>query len=106
VHASSIVLQDASLLDFDFFGKTVIVAWLLMTTTKDQSTHSEYLILIFFFSWNICMLYDSSCHNANKDGYQNIDSPCVQIDCNVGILYSDTQLEHVKLRLLEGIQHL
>jgi hypothetical protein len=48
---------------------------------------------------------DSSCHNVDKDGDQNIDSPCDQLDCNVGISHSDVELEQVKLNLLEGIQH-
>jgi hypothetical protein len=48
---------------------------------------------------------DSSCHNVDKDGDQNIDSPCDQLDCNVGISHVDVELEHGKLNLLEGIQH-
>ena len=44
-------------------------------------------------------------HNAGKDGDQNIDSPCDQLDYNVGTYHSDVELEQVKLKLLEGIQH-
>jgi len=77
-----------------------------MTTTKDRSTHSESLILQFHFSWNICLMDDSSCHNVDKDGDQNTDSPCDQLDCNVGISHSNVELKKVKLTLLvEGIQH-
>jgi hypothetical protein len=48
---------------------------------------------------------DSSFHNVDKDGDQNTNSPCDQLDCNVGILHSNAQFEQVKSKLLEGIQH-
>jgi hypothetical protein len=56
-------------------------------------------------------MHGLTCHNAGKDGDQNIDSPCDQLDYNVGTLHYDVELEQgklklqVKLKLLEGIQH-
>jgi hypothetical protein len=86
------VLQDWSLLEIQFYGKTYIVNWLLMTTSKDQSTHNESSILQVSLVLNICLKNGYSCHNADKDGDQNIDSPCDQLDCNVGIYHFDAQL--------------
>jgi hypothetical protein len=54
---------------------------------------------------NICLKNGYDFHNVGKDGDQNIDSTCDQLDCNVGILHYDAEIEHVKLKLLEGIQH-
>jgi hypothetical protein len=106
VHESEdLLLQDVSLLEIEFFSKTEIIAWLLMTIAKDRSTHSESLILQVCFFWSIYLMNDSSCHNVDKDGDQNIDLPYDQLDCNVGISHSDAELEQVKLKLLEGIQH-
>jgi hypothetical protein len=98
------LLQNSSLLEIEFFGNTIIIIWLLMTTAKDQSTHHKYLILQFHFSWNICLMDDSSCHNVDKDGDQNTDLLYEQLNCNVGISHSNVELKHVKLRLLEGIR--
>jgi hypothetical protein len=50
------MLQDMSLLEIEFFGKTEIIAWLLMTIAKDQATHSVLLILQDFF--NVEHLFD------------------------------------------------
>ena len=50
-------------------------------------------------------MHDFSCHNSNKDGDQNTDSPCDQLDYNVGMSHYDVELEQVKVNLLEGIQH-
>jgi hypothetical protein len=76
-----------------------------MTTSKDQSTHSESSILQVSSVLNICLKNGYSYHNAGKDGDQNIDSPCDQLDYNVGMYHFDFELEQVKLKLLEGIQH-
>jgi hypothetical protein len=76
-----------------------------MATAKDQSTHSESSILQVFSSWNIYLMHAYSFHNYDKDRDHNIDFPCDQIDCNVGILHSNVELEQVKLKLLEGILH-
>jgi hypothetical protein len=76
-----------------------------MTIAKDQSTHSESSILQVSSVLNICLKNGYACHNAGKDGDQNIDSPCDQLDCNVGTYHSDVELEQVKLNFLEGIQH-
>ena len=95
------MLQDWSLLKIEFFGKTYIVAWLLMTIAKDQSTHSESLVLQVWSSWNIYLMHDLTCHNSDKDGDQNTDSPCDQLDYNVGTYHYDIQ--HLKLNFLEGI---
>jgi hypothetical protein len=76
-----------------------------MTTAKDRSTHSESSILQLCSSWNIYLMHDYSCHNSDKDGDQNIDSPCDQLDCNVGTYHYDIEFEQVKLKLLEGILH-
>jgi hypothetical protein len=54
---------------------------------------------------NICLKNDYACHNASKDGDQNTDSPCDQLDYNVGMSHYDVELEQVKVNLLEGIQH-
>jgi hypothetical protein len=54
---------------------------------------------------NICLKNGYALHNVGKDGAQNIDSPCDQLDCNAGTLHSDAELEQVKVNLLEGIQH-
>jgi hypothetical protein len=43
--------------------------------------------------------------NAGKDGDQNIDSPCDQLDYNVGMSHYDVELEKVNLNILEGIHH-
>jgi hypothetical protein len=50
-------------------------------------------------------MHDSPCHNTNKDGHQNTNSPCDQIGYNVSTLHAHIELEHVKLKLLKGIQH-
>jgi hypothetical protein len=76
-----------------------------MTTTKDRSTYSESLIFPSCFYWNIYLRDDSSFHNVYKDGYHNTDSPCDQLDCDVGTYHSNAQLEQVKSNILEGIQH-
>jgi hypothetical protein len=76
-----------------------------MNIAKDQSTHSEYSILQLSSVLNICLKNGYDCHNDGKDGDQNIDSPCDQLDYNVGISHSDAKLEEVKLKILEGIQH-
>jgi hypothetical protein len=99
------VLQDWSLLEIEFYNKTYISTWLLMTTAKDQSTHSESSILQVSSVLNIFLKNGYACHNDGKDGDQNIDSPCDQIDCIVDTYHSVVQLEQVKLNLLEGIQH-
>ena len=99
------VLQDWSLLEIEFYGKTYIITWLLMTTTKDQSTHSESSILQVSSALNIYLKNGYACHNDGKDGYQKTDSPCDQINCNVGTSHFDAELEHVKVNILEGIQH-
>jgi hypothetical protein len=87
------VLQDWFLVEIEFYGKNYIIARLLMTTAKDQSTHSESSILQLSSVLNICLKNGYACHNAGKDGDQNTDSPCDQLDCNVGILHSDVELE-------------
>jgi hypothetical protein len=99
------VLQDWSLLEIEFFGKTYIISWLLMTISKDQSTHSESSILQVSSMLKISMNNGHDYHDAGKDGYQNTDSPCDQLGYNVGTYHYDSQLEQVKLKLLEGIQH-
>jgi hypothetical protein len=99
------VLQDWSLLEIEFYGKTYTVTWLLMTTTKDQSTHSESSIFQVSSTLNIFLKNGYACHNDGKDGDQNTDSPCDQLDYNVGTYHSDAELEQVKVNLLEGIQH-
>jgi hypothetical protein len=76
-----------------------------MTISKDQSTHSESSILQVSSVLNIYLKNGYACHNAGKDGYQNTDSPCDQLDYNVGTYHSNVELEQVKLNLLEGIQH-
>ena len=76
-----------------------------MTTAKDQSTHSEFSILQVSSVLNIYLKNGYSCHNASKDGDQNTDSPCDQLYYSVGTYHSDAELEQVKLKLLEGIQH-
>jgi hypothetical protein len=62
-----------SLLEIEFFGKTEIIAWLLMTIAKDQATHSVLLILQISSMSNIYSMNDLTCHNSDKDGDQNID---------------------------------
>jgi hypothetical protein len=54
---------------------------------------------------NICLKNGYDCHNDGKDGDQNTDSPCDQLDCNVGTSHSNAELEQVEVNLLEGIQH-
>ena len=76
-----------------------------MTISKDQSTHSESSILQVSSTLNICLKNGYSYHNPSKDGDQNIDSPCDQLDYNVGTYHSNDELEQVKVNLLEGIQH-
>jgi hypothetical protein len=76
-----------------------------MTISKDQSTHSESSILQVSLVLNIYLKNGYVCHNAGKDGDQNTDSPCDQLDYNVGTYHSNSKLEQVKLKLLEGIQH-
>jgi hypothetical protein len=76
-----------------------------MTTAKDQSTHSESSILQVSLVLNICLKNGYACHNAGKDEDQNTDSPCNQLDYNVGTSHVDAEIEQVKLKLLEGIQH-
>jgi hypothetical protein len=76
-----------------------------MTTAKDQSTHSEFSILHVSLVLNICLKNGYACHNAGKDGDQNIDSPWDQLDYNVDTYHSDVELEKMKLKLLEGIEH-
>jgi hypothetical protein len=44
-------------------------------------------------------------HVVLKDGDKKNDLPYDQLDCNVGISHSNAKLEHMKLKLLEGIQH-
>jgi hypothetical protein len=99
------VIQDWSLVEIEFFNKTYIIAWLLMTTAKDQSTHSEFSILQVSSVMNICLKNGYACHNVGKDGDQNTDSPCDQLYYNVDTYHSDVELEQVKVNLLEGIQH-
>ena len=79
------MLQDWSLLEIEFFGKTYIIAWLLMTISKDQSTHSESSILQVSSVLNICLKNGYAFHNVGKDGDQNTDSPCDQFNDNLGI---------------------
>jgi hypothetical protein len=93
-----------SLLEIEFFGKTYIIAWLLMTTAKDQSSYSESSILQVSSVLNICLKNGYACHNVGKDGDQKIDCPCAQIDYNFGTSHSDVELEQVKPNLLKGIQ--
>jgi hypothetical protein len=62
------VLQDWSLLETEFYNKTYIIAWLLMTIAKDQSTHSESSILQVSSALNICLKNSYACDNAGKDG--------------------------------------
>jgi hypothetical protein len=76
----------------------------MMTISKDRSTHSESSILQICSSWNIYLMHDLTYHNSDKDGDQNTESPCDQLDCNVGTYHSNVELEQVKLKLLEGIQ--
>ena len=76
-----------------------------MNIAKDQSTHSEFSILQVSSVLNICLKNGYAYHNAGKDGDQNTDSPCDQLDYNVGTYHSDAKLEQVKLKLPEGIQH-
>jgi len=97
------VLQDWSLLKIEFFSKTYIATWLLMTIAKDQSTHSEFSILHVSSVLNIYLKNGYACHNAGKDGDQNTTSPCDQLDYNVCTYHSDSKLEQVKLKLREGI---
>jgi hypothetical protein len=78
------VLQDWSLLEIEFFGNTYITTWLLMTISKYQSTHIESSVLQVSSVLNICLKNGYAFHNVGKDGYQNTDSPCDQVDCNVG----------------------
>ena len=73
-----------------------------MTIAKNWSTHSESLVLQVSFVLNIYMKNDYASRNADKDGDQNTDSPCVQFGDNVGI---DAELEQLKMNLLEGIQN-
>lgn len=68
----------------EFYGKTDIMAWLLMTITKDWSTHSESLVLQVSSMWSISLMNDYACHNANKDRDQNTDNTYDQRDNNVG----------------------
>jgi hypothetical protein len=98
-------LQYWSLLEIEFYGKTYIIAWLSMTTSKDRSTHSEYSILYVSSMLNIYLKNGYAFHNVGKDGEQNIDSLYDQLDYNVGTAHYDVKLEQVKLKLLEGIQH-
>ena len=76
-----------------------------MTTSKDQSTHNESSNLQVSSVLNTYLKNGYSCHNAGKDGDQNTDSPCDQVDYNVGTYHSDIELEQVKLKIIEGIQH-
>jgi hypothetical protein len=64
-----------------------------MTTTKDRSTHSESSILQVSLVLNIYLKNGYAFHNAGKDGDQNINSPCDQLDWNVGTYYSDVELK-------------
>jgi hypothetical protein len=64
-----------------------------MTTAKDQSTHSESSFLQVSLVLNICLNNGYACHNAGKDGDQNIDSSCDQLDYNVGTSHVDVELE-------------
>jgi hypothetical protein len=98
------VLQDWSLLKIQFYGKTYIIAWLLMTISEDQSTHSESSVLQVSSMLNICLKNGYDCHNAGKDGDEKTDSPCDQHDYNVFTYHSDVELGQVKLNFLEGIQ--
>jgi hypothetical protein len=99
------VIQYWSLLKIEFYDKTYIIAWLLMTIAKDQSTHSESSILQVSLAFSICLKNGYAYHNDGKDGDQNIDSPCDQLNYNVDTYHFDVELEQVKLKLLEGIQH-
>jgi hypothetical protein len=99
------VLQDWSLLDIEFFDKTYIITWLLMTTAKDQSTHSESSIFQVSSVLNIFLKNGYARHNDGKDGDHNTDSTHDQLNCNVGTYHSDVELEQVKLRFRERIQH-
>ena len=83
------MLQYWSLLEIVFYGKTYIIAWLFLTTTKDHSTHSESSILQVSSVLNICLKNGYDCQNTGKDGDQNIDSPCDQLNCNVGTYHSN-----------------
>ena len=74
-----------------------------MTTAKDQSTHSEFSILQVSSVLKIYLKNGYSYHNAGKDGDQNTDSSCDQLDYNVDTYHSHAKLEQVKLKLLEGI---
>jgi hypothetical protein len=76
-----------------------------MTIAKDRSTHCESSIMQVCFYLIIYLIDDSSCHNVDKDGDKKNDLPYDQLDCNVGISHSNAKLEHMKLKLLEGIQH-
>jgi hypothetical protein len=87
VHENYVLFQDAYLHEIELFGKTEIITWLLMTIANDRSTHSESL------SWNIYLMDDSCCHNVDKDGDHNNESPCDQLDCNFGILHSNARLK-------------
>ena len=55
-----------------------------MTIAKDQSTHSESWIYQVSSVLNICLKNGYACHNAGKDVDKKIDSPCDQLDYNVG----------------------
>ena len=94
-----------SLFEIEFFSNIDTIFFLLMTIAKDRSTHSESLILQLFFAWVIFLLHYSSCHNGGKDGDHNIDPPYDQLFCNVGISYSNVELEQVKPKLIEGTLH-
>ena len=48
-------------------------------------------------------MHDLTCHNSDKDGDQNNDPPCDQLDYNVDTYHSD--LRHLILIFLEEIQH-
>jgi hypothetical protein len=54
---------------------------------------------------NICLKNGYAFHNSSKDGDQNTDSPCDQLDYNVDTYHYYVELEQVKVNILEGIQH-
>ena len=64
-----------------------------MIIANDWSTHIESLILQFSLVLSICMMNDYARRNASKDGDQNTDSPCDQLDYNVGTYHSTAELE-------------
>ena len=64
-----------------------------MNTAKDRSTHSEYSILQVSSVLNVYLKNGYACHNVGKDGDQNIDFPCDQLDYNVGMYHSNAELE-------------